>query len=229
MTTATKAKKPFQFYTRFHLSELTGQRAATLWQLYNLLKTVPDAVVYTHTHRSMEEHQYLIPQPPNDFAVWVDNMLGEERLGELLAAIDTTQFTSIRALRRQLLHTIGTYLRAHPLAAFRFTQQGGEFDFVSSIALVLPTPYTASTLEEFGAAIGQVSITSLYYHLFQAPLRLQQATNDFSLWLEEQLNETELAQRIGELNPYVHTLEGLRHQLQELVAQRLAVPGDGCA
>ena len=38
MPELTKAKEPFRFCTRLHLSELTGLRAATLSQLLDLIK-----------------------------------------------------------------------------------------------------------------------------------------------------------------------------------------------
>ena len=71
-----KAKEPFKFYTSFHLSELTGLRAATLSQLAGLLKEVSGSCIYHHTHRFLQQHQYLWPEPPNDFAYWVSEVLG---------------------------------------------------------------------------------------------------------------------------------------------------------
>jgi len=63
-----QAEEPFRFYTRLHLSELTGLRAATLVQFLGLLKTVSGSCIYHHTHRFLQQHQYLSPEPPNDFA-----------------------------------------------------------------------------------------------------------------------------------------------------------------
>jgi len=59
-----KAKEPFRFYTRLHLSELTGLRAATLQQLLELIRKVPGSSIYHHTHRFLQQHQYLSPEPP---------------------------------------------------------------------------------------------------------------------------------------------------------------------
>ena len=44
------------------------------------------------------QHQYLSPEPPNDFAYWVSNVLQEDRLGEQLAAIDLIQFRNKQLL-----------------------------------------------------------------------------------------------------------------------------------
>ena len=92
MPELVKAKEPFRFYTRLHLSELTGLRATTLRQLLGLIKKVPGSCIYHHTHRFLQQHQYLSPEPPNDFAYWVTEVLGEDELGERLASIDTMQY-----------------------------------------------------------------------------------------------------------------------------------------
>ncbi|MEW6680837.1 MAG: DUF5752 family protein, partial [bacterium] len=64
MSELIKAKEPFRFYTRLHLSELTGLKASTLSQLVELIKQVPGSCIYHHTHRFLQQHQYLSPLPP---------------------------------------------------------------------------------------------------------------------------------------------------------------------
>ena len=107
----TKAKEPFVFYTRQHLTELTGLRATTLSQMIGLIRNVPGSCIYHHTHRFLQQHQHISPEPPNDFAYWVSNILVEEELGERLASIDVVQFTSIRQLREKIIQTIDSYLK----------------------------------------------------------------------------------------------------------------------
>src|SRR5438876_10001227 len=97
------AKNPFHFVTQTSLVELTGLRARELYELLNHLKTVPLSVIYYHTHHFLRQHQFLSPEPPNDFAYWVTNVLQEDRLGEQLAAIDTIRFASLRLLKEALV------------------------------------------------------------------------------------------------------------------------------
>src|SRR5947207_15924662 len=94
-----RAQHPFLFVTRLNLIELTGLKARTLEELVQTLKIVPAAITYHHTHHFLKQHNFLSPEPPNDFAYWVTAALNEERLGEQLAAIDAVQFTSLRPLR----------------------------------------------------------------------------------------------------------------------------------
>ena len=82
MSVQVKETEPFRLHTRLHLSELTGLKAATLNELLELIKTVSGSCIYQHTHRFLQQHQYLSPEPPNDFAYWVSTVLGEDRLAE---------------------------------------------------------------------------------------------------------------------------------------------------
>ena len=109
MPEIVKAKEPFKFCTRLHLSELTGLRATTLGQLLALIKEVPGSCIYHHTHRFLQQHQYLSPEPPNDFAYWVTDILGEDELGEKLASIDTMQYPTIRNLGTRSRHYGGIF------------------------------------------------------------------------------------------------------------------------
>lgn len=212
-----KAKEPFKFFTRLHLSELTGLRAATLNQLAGLLKEVPGSCIYHHTHRFLQQHQYLSPEPPNDFAYWVSGVLGEDELGERLSSIDTIQFSTIRSLREKLIETIEDYLKHNPLAKLRFSRPGEEFHFIKSISFVLPTDYIAYDLREFQEIVSRITVDSIYFHIFESRLRLEKGANDFSNWIEHSLGDKELADEISKLDPYTHTLEELRKKILSLI------------
>ncbi|MBM3253576.1 MAG: hypothetical protein FJZ16_04940 [Candidatus Omnitrophica bacterium] len=216
-----KAKEPFRFCTRLHLSELTGLRAITLGQLLKLIKKVPGSCIYHHTHRFLQQHQYLSPEPPNDFAYWVSEALGEDKLGERLASIDTIQFTTIRALRNKIIQTIEEYLKEKPLSRIKFTSEDEAFHFVKSISFVLPTRYIATDIFEFTDILKKITIDSIYFHIFESRLRLEKGTNDFSNWLEDSLEEKQLAAEISNLDPYTHTMEDLRMTIVNLIEKRI--------
>lgn len=216
---------PFQFRTRLTLTKLTDLRAADLAQLTDHLRRVPLSVVFHHTHHFLVQHQYLSPEPPNDFAFWVTNVLQEDRLGEQLAAIDTVRFTSLRELRDQILAVIDDYLQTS--RTLRTAPAGEEFHFMDAVSFVLPTPYQARGLAEFAAALTAVGDASIAYHLFEARLRVGADDNDFSRWLAGTLGETELADVIRRLDPYTYTLSGLRQRCLMLVEARMKASGVG--
>ncbi|MBM4054837.1 MAG: hypothetical protein FJ264_09250 [Planctomycetes bacterium] len=221
MNALDKAKEPFRFNTQVSIPELTGLKAATLQELLELLKTVPGSVIYYHTHRFLQQHQYLSPEPPNDFAYWITGILGEEELGELLFSIDTIQYATIRELRDEIVRTIENYIVRYPRSLHKFATPGEEFHCVKSVSFVFQTPYTASDLKEFQAGLQRVSINSLYFHMFEARLRIGRSANDFSHWLEYSLSEKKLAGKIASLDPYTHTMENLRLTLVKLIEKRI--------
>ncbi len=219
MTELKRATKPFKFYTRLHLQELTGLVAWTLKEMLDVLKKVPGSVIYHHTHHFLQQHQHLSPEPPNDFAYWASNVLGERQLAEELASIDTVRFNTIRLLREKIISTIKAHLRKYRRS--RRALSGEEFYFIKSISFILPLPYQARTLQEFVEILKNISIRSLYFHIFEAQLRLKKKKNDFSNWIETSLGDKKLARDIARLDPYTHTMEGLRQSLIELVHERM--------
>jgi len=200
-----------------HLPELTGLKAATLRQLASLIKEIPESAIYNHTHRFLMQHEYLSPEPSNDFAYWVKEILGEQELGDRLLRIDTVQYPSLEQLRKKIAAAIEAYLKVHLLANVKFAKSGDEFHFIKSISFILPTEYLAYDLKEFKEVLQKVTKASIYFHVFEARLRLGRKTNDFSNWIESSFADIELAQEISSLNPYAYTLEELRSKIINLI------------
>jgi hypothetical protein len=210
---------PFHFKTSLHLTLLTGRRARDLAELLEHLRAVPGSAVFYHTHRFLAQHQYLSPEPPNDFAYWVSNVLQEDRLGEQLAALDVVAFSSIRALREAIMSRIEAQLSSGK--NLRVAPDGEEFHFREAVTFVLPTPHRARDLREFADCVEQIGFGSLSHHVFEASLRLERGRNDFSQWLRETLGERGVADAIARLDPYTYTLDGLRREIVRLVRARV--------
>ncbi len=214
-----KAKEPFRFYTRTHITELTGLKAKNLQELRDLVKTAPDAVIYYHTHHFVEEHHFLVPEPSNDFAYWTASALGDDALSEGLAAVNIMDFASLSSLRERFVDILDEYLRLNGNS--KDAVQGMEFHLMKSISAIMPTPYVAADLREFVEAVRKVSEGSIYFHLFESRLRLGRGKNDFSAWLENSLGESELAEEIARLDIYSSTLEAIRSTLTQLIEKRI--------
>jgi preprotein translocase subunit YajC len=215
-----KAKTPFLFNSRLNITELTGLKAKTLGGLLENLRTVPDSVIYYHTHHFLEKHHYLTPEPSNDFAVWVSDALGNDVLGEKLASVDMFEFISLGALRERFIGIIEENI-SDASCASRSAMDGEEFHFMKSVSVIMPTPYQAEDLREFVETLRKISLNSLYYHVFESRMRLGKGSNDFSIWLEENLGEAELSRDIARLDPYTYSLEGLRSALIQLIEKRI--------
>ncbi|MGO9449726.1 MAG: DUF5752 family protein [Candidatus Binataceae bacterium] len=209
----------FEFRSLLNMTLLTGLRARDLAELVHHMRTVPGAVIYHHTHHFLVQHQYLSPEPPNDFAYWVSNILLEERLGEELAAVDVLRFQTVRDLRNALIQVIQGFLDRS--SNLRAAPPGEEFHFMQSVSYVMPTGVRAGTMKEFREGLGRVSLSSIAYHMFDARLRLEKGDNDFSRWLEQSCGEHRLADSLRKVDPYTFTQDGLRKRLLSLVDQRL--------
>ncbi len=214
-----KAKEPFIFKTQLSLVETTGLKARDLTELSHHLKEVPEASVYYHTHHFLQQHQYLTPEPPNDFAYWVTAVLQEDIIGEKLAAIDTVRFSSLSSLRVAIVSAIDRHLQDKP--ALRTAPDGEEFYFMKCVLFNLPTSHKAQDLKEFLECLEKVSIGSLYNHVFEARLRPPLGMSDFSNWLSSAIGEKKLASKIDKLDPYTQTMEGLRNKIMSLVKDRV--------
>lgn len=209
------AKSEFVFYTSLELVEATGYKATNIKNLLEIIKIVDNSSIFYHTHRYFREHHFMRDEYSSDFAQWVMNSLHESELGEKLAAIDIHQFSDIETLRNAIINSIDAGLSGG--IRVRDAPKGMEFYFCKSISIIMPTNHKARTLDEFVQALGMASINSLYFHLFEARLRLRKNTNDFSNWIDDGMGNPDLARKIENLDPYLHTLGELRDGIIKLI------------
>jgi hypothetical protein len=204
----------FLFRTKHDQTILLGVKARDAGELLEAIKTVPKSSIYHHTHRFLHQHHYLSPEPANDFAYWMTEVINDASLGEALSSVNAIQFHSIAELRNRLVELIDTHLSSN--GEMNGCPRGEEFHFMSSQTFAFATPYVAHNLPEFMDYLQKVSVNSLYYHIFDARLRLEQEENDFSMWFRA-LGKHQLADEVLRLDPYTHTLEGLRKRILVMV------------
>lgn len=212
------AKEPFQFYTRQNLTFLTGRKAKNLLELLSGIREAPEMSIYHHTHHYLEQHEFLSPEPPNDFAYWITNMLQDKLLGEEIASIDLRQYSNINKIRSRFIEVIEFSLNQNMESAPRVVPPGGEFHFMNAHTFVFPTKFIAHNLNEFAECLKEVSVNSIFYHVLEAQLFKKIPT--FSEWLSTSLNEKELAEEFSKLDPYTQTLENLRILILSLVKKK---------
>ncbi len=208
--------EPFHFYTQAHLVRLLGMKAKNPVELLEGIRTVPVSSIYYHTHRFLQQHHYLSPEPPNDFAYWLTSILGMQEWGEAVASVDVIQYRDLEHLRSRLEAVLSGYLAKGGYLAQ--APEGHEFHFVSCVTVITPTPYIAHDAAQFLEALRRVSINSIYFHVFEARLRLKNNGNDFTLWFQG-LGKEKLAAELSRLDPYTITLEGLRKKIIKLVSR----------
>ncbi|MCU0607121.1 MAG: DUF5752 family protein [Candidatus Edwardsbacteria bacterium] len=209
--------RPFEFMTSSSLVAVTGRRAADVRELLEGIKAVPGSSIYHHSHQAYREWQTFDRPPVHDFGYWTGEVLREKGLGEKLTAIDPTQFDDIRGFREELVRVIERHLEGSPSRLH--CPPGSEFTFCQSVSLISDTGIRAGDIGGFIEAMGRVTNRSLYYHLFEARLRLQRADNDFSIWFRDQLGQPDLAAQISRLDIAVHSLDQIRARLFVILGQ----------
>ena len=211
-----QTQKSFIFDTELRLVVLTGVKARSLAELRQTLTKVSGSSIFFHTHQAYLAHNFQKPTYYNDFSVWASQTLREEALAEKLAAIDLLAFTTIRELREAIIQTIDAYLAEINRPTYECRPEEA-FHFCRSKSFVLPIGVIAHDVPEFFEMLPLISNASLYFHFFEARLRLGRRTNDFSRWLKDRGRE-ELALKIDQLNPYSRTLDELRSAIIQLGA-----------
>lgn len=214
------ARSPFYFNSASHLLRISREKATNLQELVDALRTCSESSIFQHTFQTLEEHHFINKGFSNDFSHWAFAACNEVELAERLSAIDVREFTSIAALRERIVHIIETYLQKNPRAATRVAME--PFYLMASDLVVVPTPYVARNLEEFADGLRKVSIHSIYYHFIDARLRLKLNTNDFSVWLELEMDMPQAADRVNRIDIYTSSLDGVRRNILKVIEGEIA-------
>jgi hypothetical protein len=213
------ARKPFYFNSAAHLLRIEREKATTLGELLVGLRAAENASIFQHTFRTLQEHHFIREGFSNDFAHWAFAACNEVGLAERLAAVDIREFTSVEALRQRIVSTVEEYLERNPRARDRVAME--PFYFCASVPVVVPTPWVARNLAEFVEDLNRVSINSIHYHFIEARLRLKLNSNDFSVWLEQELDLGRLADQLNRIDIYTSTLQDVRRVMVRLVERAL--------
>src|SRR5499433_177405 len=220
LTSRRWARAPFYFNSAAHLLRIGKEKATNLQELLDAVRSCSDACIFQHTFQTLEEHHFIREGFSNDFSHWAFSACNEVELAERLAALDVREFTSIAALRQQLVRLLEDYLRKSPRAATRAASE--PFYLMAAEVVVVPTPYVGRNLEEFADGLRKVSIHGIYYHFIDARLRLKLNNNDFSVWLEQELDMGQAADRLNRIDIYTSTLEGVRRSILKIVEGEMA-------
>ena len=204
-----RADTPFQFVAASYLIRIRAERAWTLSEIGSQMRVIPESSIFFHTFQSLESHHYAVFS--NDFAQWAMAACNEAVLAEAWGAIDLRDFVSIAELRQVLVDTVEDYLKRNPQSADRPAFE--PFYFSEAIEVAIPLEAKAYTLGELVDGIQGMSLQTLHYHFINSRLRLQLRTNDFSHWIESNLDLPGLAERLNRVDSYTNTLEGVRREI----------------
>jgi len=193
---------------------MVGRSARDEQQLLEAIEEIPlDSLSY-HTQSFFLRHKYIAGPYPNDFATWAAIQVRDRVLGEKLGILDPYDFENLEALRTEIVNIIDEHLSQ--LQIIPRVIYGEPFHFMQSRIIEVPTGMEARTLREFRKILATVDASTVYYHNFEAILRLGRRMGDFALWIEEQLDLPELAKKISSLDFYMTSLESIRQRIIKL-------------
>lgn len=208
------ALNPFHFVGCWELRGMLGRSARDEEQLMEAIEEVPLDSIYYHTQSFFLRHKIIAGPYPNDFATWAAIQVRDRVLGEKLGVLDPYDFENLESLRSEIVSIIEEHLSQ--LTFVPRVTYGEPFYFMQSRIIAVPTGLQARTLTEFREILAAVDISAIYYHIFEARLRLGKKQDDFSRWVEEQLYLPDLAAKISKFDFYMTSLETIRHRLIKL-------------
>jgi len=217
MSNGTRAAvEPFQFFTVEGIVKAGDRKANTVRELLHGLQTCPDDSIYYHMIRMSGREEFVNGNASNGFAKWVRAMPECGGLSEQLAALDERHYSSIEEMRNDLRTVVSEYIAAYPECADQATRIPFYFCEGRELGLV-PLDLTAQTLQEFRRSVRTMSIESFYLHFVASASRAEMQSNDFSIWLWENLGLHELARKINGIDLTKHTLESARESILQLI------------
>jgi hypothetical protein len=211
--------KPFEFFTVAHVTRIGNQVAQNLEELRAGIDSCDDNSIFHHTFQTLGTHHFLTEGFSNDFAQWTLTAANRDGLAEQLAALDIRDYQSIPALRADLSRVLGEYCAANPALV---KQQALEpFYFCESVEVTLPWGRHARTLQEFRDGLISLSHAAFYFHFISSRLRLKLQTNDFALWVTENLGLPQLGSSFNRIDIYTSTLDSARATMVRLIDREL--------
>ncbi len=207
----------FEFKQCVSILKSTAKRARDLRELREQISTVSEDSIFHHTCQYFLKGR--VREYTNDFAQWTGETLEESALAEQLSNIDPYVFRNLSELRKALLSVIDDYLENFPEP--KAAMPGEDFCFNETISVVFSAGIKAKNLAEFLVAIKYVDSASIYYHFYEARTRLGGKVDDFSRWFEDVLRERELAEKIRCIDPFMHSIEGIRTHIVEVVEEKV--------
>ncbi|RJX34509.1 MAG: hypothetical protein C4531_03795 [Desulfurivibrio sp.] len=193
----------------------TGNRAMTLKELRDALKTIDEGSIYYHFWGGLLQPRFEEREYSNDFAAWAWRHLHDADLAERLAVIDPVEFDTLEALRGELLEIIEERLEEKEYLPWQ--QATAPFELTRSQIVVFDTHKRAATPEELVLLLPHISSSSIFYHFIDARRRLPHRGNDFSFWLAGfDGRYQELCNRLNAIDPYFGSLTDLKKELNGL-------------
>ncbi|MFQ5455211.1 MAG: DUF5752 family protein [Nitrospirota bacterium] len=206
---------PFRFFYESGITLNAGIKADSLISLYKGVKKVSDSSLFYHLYHSYYRRHFTTFEHMNDFSSWIWENLGQQFISEKIAIINPLLFNSIKDCRDHLLNCLQEYVVSGDM--FPRVPKGREFFFLEIKSFVLPTGLEAFDLKEFKKGIDKASLSVLFFHLISSKIRIGHESNDFSEWLNNELQLHDIAAEIETLNIFSSNLWEIKKRIIKII------------
>jgi hypothetical protein len=211
--------EPFAVYDCSLARCAIGQSCSNLRELLAALHNIPDNVLEHHMLRCTLEDHFELYEFPNDLARWCWDALGDHVIGEQLGLVDPYMYRSTADLRAKLVEILED--RLWNLERVPWCRAGLELHLLASRVVAYDTGQRIPTPVALAEAIPQMSLRSLFFHVYEARRRTGNVTDDFSSWLEQHEANPSLVARLRAIDFYFLNLGQLRRKMMEVFGKYL--------
>ncbi len=205
---------PFEFWKAAFLVEVTPFKATSLNQLLTSVTLAPEWSIFYHLHQRFFRDPVRLPEYPNDFAAWANNILGDAVVAERLANLNLFRSVDLNVVRREISVILAEHLLQN--GDGRSIAPDEAFIFCQPRLVGFGSRRIAHNVAEFLAILRDVDSDAIGYHLFAPKTAPGRVANDFAAWFR-QLGYEALAQQLDAFDPYLNSLEDNRAYLIELI------------
>ena len=213
------ATAPFVFIGCVEVRQALQRTAVDERELVDRLEEVPTGSIFYHTHGYFLRHRPITTSYGNDFAAWVAVQVRDQALSERLAVVNPFEFSSLEALREELITIVHDHVRQ--LRTVPRVEAGDPFHFQQSYIVEVELGPPATSLAEFRDGLASVDASAIYFHMVEARARLGRRSGDFAEWIRTSLRLADLADRIERVDTYMTSLERVRARVLALVDTEL--------
>jgi hypothetical protein len=211
--------EPFAVYDCSLARSAIGQSCSNLRELLAALHNIPDNVLEHHMLRCTLEDHFELYEFPNDLARWCWDDLGDHVIGEQLGLVDPYMYHSTADLRAKLVEILED--RLWNLERVPWCRPGLELHLLASRVVAYDTGQRITTPVALAEAMPQMSLRSIFFHVYEARRRTGNVTDDFSSWLEQHEANPSLVARLRAIDFYFLNLGQLRRKMMEVFGKYL--------
>jgi hypothetical protein len=212
--TDVSATLPFDFWRAAFLVEVSSLKATSLSELLTCVTLADTGALFYHLHQHFFREPDILPEYPNDFAIWAAGVLGDHVVAERLANLNLFRSADLEVVRREIAVILAEHLRAG--AGGHCPSPDAAFIFCRARLVFFHSGRQVRTPGEFLTALRAADSDAIGAHLFAPRAATGTDGNDFAACFRR-WGYTAIADQLDAFDPYLNSLEDNRRYLIELI------------